>query len=237
MSDVLKIAHRGYSEKYPENTMPAFKAALDAGADMIELDVHLSRDRKLVVIHDETIDRTSNGSGRVGDMSLAELRKFDYRHTFREKGPCDIPLLEDVIELVKGRAGLNIEIKNLPSHYRGIEEILAGTLKKTGFLDDALVSSFDHFSLEEIKRVEPAVKTGMLYDSLWLSFNREVDILGCFSVHPSIDSFYPEQARWAREHGMKVFPWVAKDRETLNMLVGSGLVDGVMVNDLDLFAK
>ena len=237
MSDILKIAHRGYSEKYPENTMPAFRAALEAGAHMIELDVHLTRDRELVVIHDDFIDRTSNGKGRVGDMDLSALREFDYSFKFPGLGPCEIPLLIDVIELVRGRAMLNIEIKNLPSHYPGIEAAVATLLKKTGFIGGAVVSSFDHFSLEEIKRIEPAVKTGMLYDSLWLSFNREAEILGCHSVHPSVDAFDEGQARQARSCGMKVYPWVAKDAETLKRLAGTGLVDGVMVNELDLFDR
>jgi glycerophosphoryl diester phosphodiesterase len=235
MSDILKIAHRGYSEKYPENTLPAFEAALGAGAHMIELDVHLTRDQKLVVIHDDYIDRTSNGTGRVGDMNLSALRKFDYSYRFRERGACSIPLLEEVIDLVRGRAMLNIEIKNLPSRYRGIEAALAGRLKKMNFIDDAVVSSFDHYALDEIKRIEPGIKTGMLYSSLWLSFNREAEILGCYSVHPAVDAFDEQQARWARAQGMKVYPWVAKDAETMKRLIDSGQVDGVMVNDLELF--
>jgi glycerophosphoryl diester phosphodiesterase len=235
MSDILKIAHRGYSERHPENTLPAFEAALDAGADMIELDVHLSRDGRLVVIHDDYIDRTSTGRGRVGDMDLAELRQHDYSHIFKHQGPCAIPLLEEVIDLVKGRAMLNIEVKNLPSRYRGIEKALVDLLAAMGYADDAVVSSFDHLCLDEIKRLDPGIRTGMLYDSLWISFCREVEILGCYSVHPSLDAFDLEQARWAHARSMKVYPWVAKDRASLERLAGTGLVDGIMVNDLELF--
>ena len=99
----LKIAHRGYSERYPENTLLAFRRAMEVGADMIELDVHLSRDAYLVVLHDDYIDRTSNGSGMVRNFRLEELRSYNFNYGMKEFGFIKIPLLEEVIDLTRGR--------------------------------------------------------------------------------------------------------------------------------------
>ena len=107
----LVIAHRGYREKYPENTLAAFNAAVDAGAPMIELDVSLTKDRKLIVIHDDTLDRTTDGIGPVSEYTLAELKRFDAGSWF---GTCfkdeQLPALEEVFDAVGGQVLLNIEI-------------------------------------------------------------------------------------------------------------------------------
>jgi len=108
----LIIAHRGYSEKYPENTLVAFQSALDGNADMIELDITLSRDREIAVIHDDTLERTTNGSGEVADYGLNELKALDAGSWFDERFSGErIPTLEEVFDLVKGRTWINIEIK------------------------------------------------------------------------------------------------------------------------------
>lgn len=232
----LKIAHRGYSELYSENTLPAFQKAIDHGADMIELDVHLTRDGIPVVIHDNDIERTSNGKGDVARFSLEELRQFDFdfKKTSGESF-VSIPTLEEVIDLVKGKIQLNIEIKNCPYRYKGIEEAIASLLIENNFISDTVVSSFDHFCLMTIKKIEPEIKTGMLYDSVWITFQEEVRALDLYSLHPSIDAFDPEQARWAKRSGYRVYPWVARNRETVAHIAESGLADGVMVNDLTFF--
>src|SRR5271156_4282030 len=109
---VLNIAHRGASGTFPENTLAAFRAAIDAGADMCELDVHLTRDGVVVVIHDEEVDRTTDGKGRVAEMTLAEIKRLDAgaRYDRRFTGET-IPTLEEVFDLVEGRCSLNIELK------------------------------------------------------------------------------------------------------------------------------
>ncbi|HON79306.1 MAG TPA: glycerophosphodiester phosphodiesterase family protein, partial [Spirochaetota bacterium] len=232
----LKIAHRGYSELYSENTLPAFQKAIEYGADMIELDVHLTKDGVPVVIHDNDIERTSNGKGDVSRFSLKELRQFDvdFKKTSGDSF-VPIPTLEEVIDLVKGKIQLNIEIKNCPHRYKGIEEAVASLLTAKEFIPDTIVSSFDHFCLLTIKKIEPEIKTGMLYDSVWITFQEEVRALDIFSLHPSIDAFDLEQARWAKQSGYRVYPWVARSRETVAWIAESGLADGVMVNDLAFF--
>jgi glycerophosphoryl diester phosphodiesterase len=236
MDSFLKIAHRGYSSSYPENTLLAFEKALAAGADMIELDVHLSRDGRLVVIHDDRIDRTADGTGAVSGLSLAELKRYNYNNRMAEHGFVEIPTLDKVIAWAGDRVMLNIEIKNRPVRSEGIEQKLADLLRETRFTDRAIVSSFDHFALAEIKRIAGSVRTGMLYDSVWIHFEDEVRALGVYSVHPGPDAIDAGQLRWARSCGIRVYPWVIKDREILKLCRDSGLADGAMVNDLALFS-
>jgi glycerophosphoryl diester phosphodiesterase len=235
MNSLLKIAHRGFSELYPENTMLAFNMAADYGADMIELDVHMSRDGRLVVIHDDTVDRTSDGSGYVKELTLEELRELDFGHGRTFSGPLPIPLLEDVIDGFSGRVMLNIEIKNCPMQYQGIEAEIVSLLKKKDRSGSVVISSFDHYSLERVRILNDGIRIGMLYSGLWTGFEREVDHLGAWSVHPELTSFFPPQLRWARGRSIKVYPWVAMNRESVAALRDSGLADGIMVNDLRLF--
>ena len=232
---MLKIAHRGYSERYPENTLLAFEKAIAAGADMIELDVHLSKDDELVVIHDDRIDRTSDGTGMVVGMTLSELRRSSYHNRMPEFGHVEIPTLEEVIDLVGNRALVNIEIKNCPIRHPGIEKKLVDLLDRKKFRDRVVVSSFDHYALAEMKRIAGDVKTGMLYSAVWVKFADEVEELGVWSIHPSLDAAESSQLTWAKSRGLTVYCWVARERSFIELCKASGLVDGVMVNDLDLF--
>ncbi len=234
MNKILKIAHRGYSARYPENTMLAFEKAIDAGADMIEFDVHLTKDGHLVVIHDDFIDRTSDGSGMVKEMKLDELRSYDYRYRFTDAGRQHLPLLEEVAELSAGKVMMNIEIKNCPNRYSGIEERVAGIIVKRKIVDDCVVSSFDHYSLAKIKELDPEIKTGMLYSAVWICFMEEVRSLKVHSIHPSVDVVDPGDLEYAGKTGVKVYPWVADDSRTVDRLVKTGGINGIMVNELEL---
>ena len=237
MEPFLKIAHRGYSAEYPENTILAFEKAVAAGADMIELDVHLSRDGKLVVIHDDWIDRTSDGAGAVADLSLAELKGYNYNNRMARHGFVGMPTLGEVIAWAPAGLLVNVEIKNCPIRNEGIERKLADLFEETGFGDRGILSSFDHYALAEMKRIAPGVKIAMIYDSVWITFEEEVRRLGVYSVHPGRDAVRAEQLRWAKSQGVRVYPWVVKDRETLAAYKASGYIDGAMVNDLALFSE
>jgi glycerophosphoryl diester phosphodiesterase len=232
----LKIAHRGYSEKYPENKLLAFTKAVEAGADMIELDVHLSRDGHIMVIHDSRIDRTSNGRGEVVDLTLVELKKHNYNNGMTNYGFVEVPTLEEVINLVGDRVSLNVEIKKSRTKHAGIEKSLADLLKKKHFIDRVIVSSFDDDALVEMKRINREVKTGMLYKAVRKKFREEVQTLNVYSVHPATDAIAVDQLKWAKSCGLMVYPWVVKDRETVERCRASGFIDGVMVNDLELFS-
>jgi glycerophosphoryl diester phosphodiesterase len=237
MDSFLKIAHRGYSSRYPENTILAFEKAVSAGADMIELDVQLSRDGRLVVIHDARIDRTSDGTGAVTELSLADLKRHNYNNRMAGFGFVEIPTLDEVIAWAANRVMLNIEIKNRPMRNEGIERRLSDLLQETHFTDRVIVSCFDHGALAEMKRIAGSVRIGMLYDSIRVRFADEVQALGVYSVHPGKDAAEASQLRWAKSRGIRIYPWVVEDRKTLNAYRASGYVDGAMVNDLSLFSE
>ncbi len=236
MSEFLKIAHRGYSQILPENTIPAFLKAAECGADMIEFDVHLTKDGHAVVIHDNDVDRTSNGSGDVKDLTLRELKEFNFNFLkIYELGILPIPTLEEVIDAVPDNVLLNIELKNCPHKYSGIEETVIAILKRKNASERAIISSFDHFALEKVKELMNDIKTGMLYEGGWIFFKDEVRYLRAYSIHPAIDTIDIDQLKWAREHGVRVFPWVAKSTKEILFLKQNNIADGVMVNDLNLF--
>ena len=161
LSDIrrpLLIGHRGYPARYPENTLAAFTGAMDAGCDMIELDVTLTRDRRVVVIHDDTLDRTTNGSGPVRDRTVEEMRKLDAGSWFAPRFAAErVPLLDEVIALTAGRCMLNIEIKEsaFEEGYPAdaIEHQVAELVKTAGAMDRVIVSSFDRRILERLARM------------------------------------------------------------------------------------
>lgn len=163
----LVIAHRGASYDSPENTMPAFKLAHQMGAEMIELDVQLSKDGVPVVFHDRTLNKKSSGRGIVSTHTVRELKKLDVGNWFssRFKGE-KIPLLEEVLEWAKNRILLNIEIKpeaveEKPG--RGIEEKIIELAKAYNMENSVLISSFHYLALKRLKVIAPDVTTGLLY--------------------------------------------------------------------------
>lgn len=169
----INIAHRGASGYAPENTMAAFEKAFEMGADMLELDVQLSKDGQVVVIHDSTVERTTNGQGKVGDLTLEELQKLDagsWYHT-EFKGEI-IPTLAEVLEHYGGRIGLLIEIKS-PSHHPGIEKKIAECIEKSmvssnssgRYKDMVIVQSADTDSLLQFHRLMPDIPLGVVITS------------------------------------------------------------------------
>jgi glycerophosphoryl diester phosphodiesterase len=173
-TDVAKVAHRGGAGLAPENTLAAFNAGLAHHADFLELDVHLSKDGQLVVIHDATLARTTNLSGEVADYTAAELAAADASAKFFGPvtvEPQPIPTLEQVLVLAKGRAGVQIEIKlrSDKSRYPGIEAKVVDALRAHEMLDEAVILSFDFPTLQEIKRIEPQLRTCALISTAYLS--------------------------------------------------------------------
>ena len=156
------VGHRGGAAGYPENTLAAFEKAVELGADGVEFDVQLTKDEKVVVIHDELIDRTMTGSGLVKDYTLKELRQMSAGKFFSSDFKAEkIPTLEEVLETVKDLEVINIELKNyLP--YPGLEEKVLQLVDKFEIRDKTIISSFNHYSLGKVKKMQPAIKTGAL---------------------------------------------------------------------------
>lgn len=148
--------HRGNPADHPENTLASFLSAIELGCDMIECDVHLSSDGELAVVHDHTLERTTNGRGLVGAHTLAELRELD------AGGGQRVPLLEEIIELARDRVGLVIEMKQNPVPYPGLEEKLIETLRRQEMMEQASVISFHHGSIRHLKSLAPELDAGII---------------------------------------------------------------------------
>lgn len=156
MHKPLIIAHRGASGHAPENTLAAFQLAMDHQADGVELDVMLTKDDQLVVIHDDTVGRTTNGTGRVRDMSLEMLQALD------AGGGEKIPTLENVLDTFGGQFLINIELKNYATPFDALPIIVAKLLNNYGFTEKVLVSSFNPFNFRRFRRHCPGVEQGLL---------------------------------------------------------------------------
>lgn len=158
------FAHRGSSGTHPENTLAAFKEAARLPVHGVELDVHLTKDGEIVVIHDEAIDRTSNGNGLVKDMTLQELKKYDYGSWFSEAFEGEtISTLEEVFHVyAKNNHIINIELKSDVYAYEGLEEKVIALIGQYGFEERVIISSFNHEAIRKIKQLQPKLVTAAL---------------------------------------------------------------------------
>jgi glycerophosphoryl diester phosphodiesterase len=156
------IGHRGGVDGYPENTLANFKKAVELGADGVEFDVQLSKDGQIVVIHDELIDRTMSGTGLVKDHTLAELQEMSVTKNFGPEFKTErIPTLQEVLTVVKDLEFINIELKNfLP--YHNLEEKVLAVVAEFNLQAKTILSSFNHYSLQKIKKLQPEMRVGAL---------------------------------------------------------------------------
>ena len=229
------IAHRGASRQAPENTMAAFKRALELGAGGIELDVHLSSDGHLVVTHDEKVDRTSNGKGLVRDKTFAELRSLDFGSWFSEEFKGEkIPELSEVLQLISNWDGLlNIEIKNGPIFYPGIEKAVSDEIKKFKLTHRTIISSFNHYSLVEIRRLNPEMKTAPLYNAGLFEPWAYAQKMGACAIHPLFYNIVPEVMKGCKLNNIMVNPFTVDQPEHIKAMASAG-VDGIITNVPDI---
>ena len=223
------FAHRGYSGKYPENTMTAFREAFKARTDGIELDVQLSKDGQLVIIHDETLNRTTTGKGYVRDYTLSELKQLDASGRFLTGER--IPSFEEYCEWVKDTSLVtNVELKTSIVYYEEIEEKTAEMVKAYHLEDRVLFSSFNHLSIVRVKQLLPGCPVGALveHDDLQ-NAGYYCSKYGFEYYHPDGDLFTKENAENCREHGVGVNVWTVNDLKMFENLAEWG-VDGVITN-------
>ena len=232
------IAHRGASAYAPENTMSAFKKAISMGAGGIELDVQLSRDGRVVVIHDEKVDRTSDGKGWVKDFDLIDLKALDFGSWFGQEYAGErIPVLEEVLDLLKDWDGLlNIEIKNGLIIYPGIEEKVAELIKKYDFVNRVIISSFNHYSLVKMKRILPQVKTGILYMAGLYEPWEYAKRIKAYALHPAYYNVVPEIMEGCIKHGVAVNPFTVDHPDLIRKMAAAG-VSGIITNVPDVAIK
>lgn len=230
-------AHRGASGYAPENTLRAFDLAADMHADGVELDVQLTRDRQLVVIHDETIDRVTDGTGFVADYTYEELLKHPVTmHTPGVSEP--IPLLKDVLALLKRRGlKVNIELKNSDNFYPGMEEICLEQVAAAGMEEDTLYSSFNHYSLLHVKELAPDAPCGLLYHATLVEPWRYAASLGVNALHPHFTELYiADEVKKSHALHIEVNPWTVNTEEELKKMIAAG-ADRIITNYPDRARK
>lgn len=220
------IAHRGASGYAPENTLAAFQKGLDLGADMLELDIHMSKDGELVVVHDATLERTTNGVGYIKNHSLKELKQFDASKRFDAYRGERIPLLQEVFDLAKKRATFAIEIKNCPILYPEIEKKLVRLIERNDLVNDALVIAFYHPSLKEIKDLNPDIQTGILYAAGLIEPWKVAETVGANALHPHYAYTMPEMIKEAQKREYLVHPWTINALLDIEQWLEYG-VDGI----------
>ncbi|HZK35191.1 MAG TPA: glycerophosphodiester phosphodiesterase [Bacillota bacterium] len=238
MKRPIIYAHRGASASAPENTGAAFRAALDMKAGGIELDLHLSKDGELVVIHDESVNRTSNGSGLVKDLLLEDLRKLDFGSWFDSKFKDErILTLDECLDMLRGWDGiLNAELKTGPILYKGIEEKLVNTLKDHDMIEKSIVSSFNHYSLLLVKQLEPQIKTGTLYMAGLVEPWEYAKKVGAEAIHPYFPNILPPIVEGCKENGIMMNPFTVDEPAHIAAMARAG-VDGIITNVPDLAIK
>jgi glycerophosphoryl diester phosphodiesterase len=215
---IQNIAHRGASMSSPENTLAAFRAAIDEGAGMCELDAQLTKDGEVVVIHDKTVDRTTNGSGVVAQMTLAEIQRLDAGRGER------VPTLDEVFAATAGKCSLNIELKD-----GRVEAEVAKLLRKWNAVDSSVVSSFDLDSLKIIHEIDPAVRVCVLGEENPVALFDAAAKLRAYAVNPRFDLARPDFCEKAHASGFQVLVWTVDEPDLMSLLIENG-VDGIMTN-------
>jgi glycerophosphoryl diester phosphodiesterase len=215
------MAHRGWSGKAPENTMTAIRLALaEPAIKAMEIDVQLSKDGVPVLCHDFTLERTTNGSGLVRDHTFEELRTLDAGRWFDARFAGErIPSLDEVLQAVKGRCTLNIELKTAPGMYPGLAESVLALLEKHDMKRDVYVTSFDHEEIRHVRQLDAEVKTGLIVlgnPVLMLEQLREAGVHILSMAYPYLT---PELAAAAIEQGYEVIAWTVDDPQTIRHIV------------------
>jgi glycerophosphoryl diester phosphodiesterase len=224
----IACAHRGASGIAPENTISAVNMALESGAPMVEIDVQYTKDHQMVVFHDDTIERTTDGSGAICEMSLEEVQRLDAGMWFSPSFAGErIPKLVDVLELMRGRAYVNLEIKPRPDSEEARKETLEliELLRSMSMLDMCLFSSFDHRAIKFIRSMQP--------DLPMLALNipgdarspaRVVRDCGADAFGCSVKELNPEMMRVCRQFGIPVGVYTVNTPDELNHVVSMGVI-------------
>ena len=239
--DRIKIwAHRGAIEYAPENTLEAFEKAIRLGADGIELDIHLTKDREIVVIHDERLERTSNGRGFVKDYTLEQLRELDFSRgtAFGGERRFVIPTLREVFDLVRPTGlTVNIELKTNLFRYRGIERRTLELARECGMSERVCYSSFNRLSVEKIHLLDPGARVGFLYADAFTLMPVFARNLGVNALHPAFyNLLLPDYMKNCRENGIEVNAWTIDTEEQMRICCRAG-VNAMITNYPDKARK
>ncbi len=218
----LSIAHRGASGYYAENTIAAFEKAFELGCDGIELDVHLSADGEIIVIHDATIDRTTNGTGLVSDLTLEFIKSVGIPNA-------EIPTLDEVIAITPKKCLVNIELKSADT-VQPVADLIAKCVSNNGWnYDSFLVSSFDWTALTELQKFIPEIPIGILTeDDLNLAV-AYAECVGAHSIHPHFHLLTFENSLQIKRNGLKIFVWTVNHKSDFK-LIKSFSIDAIITD-------
>lgn len=225
------FAHRGASAYAPENTVEAFALAMEQGADGIELDVQMTKDGQVVVIHDEIIDRVSDGTGAVRDYTLEELKKFHFSNHMENYENAVIPTLKEVLDLIKpSNMLLNIELKTGIYWYSNLEEKTMELVKEAGMEDRVIYSSFNHYSIKKILELDSHAECAFLYSDVILNVDKYAKNAGVCGLHPAV--YHLKMAEFLKEYqesGLKVRVWTVNKKEDMEKFIKADL-EAVITN-------
>jgi glycerophosphoryl diester phosphodiesterase len=228
--------HRGAYHFAPENTLTAFQIAADMGADGVEFDIQMTRDGEIVIIHDEKIDRTSTEHGYVKDFSLSELKKINFnKRGITQPAFIEMPTLAETFELLRStNLKINVELKTSIVFYEGIERKAFELAVKYDLLDRIVWSSFNHYSVQKIKELEPAAETGLLCGGGILITGEQCEKVEASALHLQMHQLkYPELIEDCRKRGVKVRVYTVNEPDDFKFCAEQN-VDGVFTNRIDL---
>jgi glycerophosphoryl diester phosphodiesterase len=221
----------------PLNTLASFEKAVELGADIVELDVHLSADGEVVVIHDESLPRTTDGQGLVVEKTLAELKQLDAGSSFGpEFAGQRIPTLDEVLAWARGRCVLDIEIKGSPWPYPGIEQKVVDLIRRHEMTDQVIVISFDHRRIATVKALAPEIAAGTLFGCCPVDLVAVGQLAGANAILPPWQYVDADTVDRAHAAGRSVHPWETRDPVEIDRLIGLG-VDSICSNQPDLVVQ
>ncbi|MFC2949330.1 glycerophosphodiester phosphodiesterase [Virgibacillus sediminis] len=233
---IINVAHRGASAHAPENTMAAFEKGFEMKADYVEIDVQMTKDGELVLIHDTTVDRTTDGTGLVGDFTLEEIRQLDAGSWFGEEFAGEkVPTFEELLDAYRGKVGILIELK-APELYPGIEEKVAEALKERNMDKTAngkiVIQSFNHESVKKSKELLPELPHAVLAGMSWADVTDEQ--LAEFATYadffnPNMNIVTPELVESVHTAGMEIYPYTSRSEEQAKHLFDLN-VDGIITD-------
>jgi glycerophosphoryl diester phosphodiesterase len=231
------IAHRGASAAAPENTLVAFNLAAELGADAVELDVKLSKDGLPIVIHDETVDRTTDAKGKVKDFTLADFKQMDAGSWKDSKYAGErIPTLAEVFDSVGSRLWINVELTNYYTRGDNLVPVVVALIQKMNMQKRVLLSSFDPFNLRQARQLDPSLPVAQLtaHDmaiylrEAWLTFLAPHE-----ARHPDVDQLKQKGVGWYHARKYRVNVWTNNDPNDMRDFVKQG-VDGLITDTPDV---
>lgn len=221
MSKILKIGHRGAKGYIAENTIESIQKALDFGVDGIEIDVHVCVTGELVVFHDFTLDRMTNGTGEVGKKSLSELKKL------RINGEFLIPTLEEILDVIDKKCFLNIELKGKQTASKTCEVIQKYIKENRWNYSDFLVSSFQYHELEAVFNIDKLIPLGVLTKANVDEAMEFAETINAIAIHPNFALLTSDNVKRVQTKGYKVYTWTVNDNKTIQRMITYG-VDGII---------